>query len=154
MIRCRYGRSIWEIAMGDRTSMRYRYGICANDMGDDSINMVVAHIDMGYLVTLDVAGEIWQALPQGSPCPDGSRAPAPSPRGRPAAAAAGTAPRRPPRTRTSSCSPLRVRGTCRTPSGPAPPTPRTKGLHSSTFRLNVSTFYGIGGAIRGCYGGV
>jgi len=29
-----------------------------------------------------------------------------------------------------------------------------KGLHSSTFRLNVSAFYGKGGAIRGCVGGV
>jgi hypothetical protein len=30
----------------------YRYGIRANDMGDDSINMVILDIDMGYLVTL------------------------------------------------------------------------------------------------------
>ncbi len=30
----------------------YRYGIWANDMGDDSIDMVISHIDMGYLVTL------------------------------------------------------------------------------------------------------
>ena len=29
-----------------------------------------------------------------------------------------------------------------------------KGLHSSTFRLNVSAFCGIGGAFRGCLGGV
>jgi len=28
------------------------------------------------------------------------------------------------------------------------------GLHSSTFRLNVSAFCGIGGALRGCLGGV
>jgi len=28
------------------------------------------------------------------------------------------------------------------------------GLHSSTFRLNVSAFDGIGGAFRGCLGGV
>ena len=26
--------------------------------------------------------------------------------------------------------------------------------HSSTFQLNVSTFCGIGGALRGCSGGV
>jgi hypothetical protein len=26
--------------------------ICSNDMGDDSIEMVIFHIDMGYLVTL------------------------------------------------------------------------------------------------------
>ena len=29
-----------------------------------------------------------------------------------------------------------------------------RGLHSSTFRLNVSTLCGIGGAFRGCLGGV
>ena len=29
-----------------------------------------------------------------------------------------------------------------------------QGLHSSTFRLNVSAFRGIGGAIRGCLKGV
>ena len=35
----------------------------------------------------------------------------------------------------------------------APP-PHTRGLHSSTFRLNVSAFSGIGGAFRGCIEGV
>ena len=30
----------------------YRYGIGANDMGDDSIDVVILEIDMGYLVTL------------------------------------------------------------------------------------------------------
>ena len=29
-----------------------------------------------------------------------------------------------------------------------------RGLHSSTFRINVSAFYGKGGACRGCLGGV
>jgi hypothetical protein len=29
-----------------------------------------------------------------------------------------------------------------------------RGLHSSTLRLNVSAFCGIGGAFRGCFGGV
>jgi len=29
----------------------HRYGIWANDMGDDSIDMVTLHVDMGYLVT-------------------------------------------------------------------------------------------------------
>jgi len=29
-----------------------------------------------------------------------------------------------------------------------------RGLHSSTFRLNISVFCGIGGAFRGCLGGV
>jgi hypothetical protein len=28
------------------------YGIWANDIGDDSIDTVILHIDMGYLVTL------------------------------------------------------------------------------------------------------
>jgi len=30
----------------------------------------------------------------------------------------------------------------------------SRGLHSSTFRLNVSTFCGIGGVFRGCLGSV
>jgi hypothetical protein len=29
-----------------------RYGLRANDMGDDGIDMIISHIDMGYLVTL------------------------------------------------------------------------------------------------------
>jgi hypothetical protein len=33
----------------------YRYGIRANDVGDDSIDMVILHVDMGYLVTLPAA---------------------------------------------------------------------------------------------------
>ena len=37
--------SIWDI-------LSCRYGIWANDMGDDGIDTVVSHIDMGYLVTL------------------------------------------------------------------------------------------------------
>jgi len=37
----RYGVSIWEIGVS----------MWANEMGDDSIDMVVLHIDMGYLVT-------------------------------------------------------------------------------------------------------
>ncbi len=75
----RYGRSTWEIRRQcdidsfidieygisiEDTVYRYgnlpyryghpgyRYGIWANDMGDDSIDMVISHIDMGYLVTL------------------------------------------------------------------------------------------------------
>jgi len=32
--------------------------------------------------------------------------------------------------------------------------PLCRGLHSSTVRLNVSAFCGIGGANRGCLGGV
>ena len=32
--------------------------------------------------------------------------------------------------------------------------PAGRGLHSSTFRLNVSAFCGVGGAFRGCSGGV
>ena len=42
---------MWEIDLGDRTSTRYqfeyRYGIC-----DDSIDTVISHNDVGYLVTL------------------------------------------------------------------------------------------------------
>jgi len=30
----------------------YRYGIWANNMGDENIDMVIFHIDLGYLVTL------------------------------------------------------------------------------------------------------
>jgi hypothetical protein len=47
------------------------------------------------------------------------------------------------------------------PGPPAPPPgpiipliPGTRGLHSSTFRLNVSAFCAIGGAFRGCIGDV
>ena len=32
--------------------------------------------------------------------------------------------------------------------------PMFRGLHSSTFRLNLSDFCGIGGAFRGCVGSV
>jgi hypothetical protein len=32
--------------------------------------------------------------------------------------------------------------------------PAARGLHSSTFRLNVSTFCGTGGAFRTCLGAV
>jgi hypothetical protein len=39
-----YGISIWDTG--------YRYGIWANDMGDDSIDTVILHIDMGFLVTV------------------------------------------------------------------------------------------------------
>jgi hypothetical protein len=38
--------------MGDWTSMGYQYGVRANDMGDDSIDTIICHIDTGYLVTL------------------------------------------------------------------------------------------------------
>ena len=50
----RYG--IWYIDMAihhvNFGHPGYRYGIWANDMGDDSIDMVILDIDMGYLVTL------------------------------------------------------------------------------------------------------
>jgi hypothetical protein len=32
--------------------------------------------------------------------------------------------------------------------------PVVRGLHSYTFRLNLSAFCVIGGAVRGCFGGV
>ena len=38
--------------------------------------------------------------------------------------------------------------------GNLPAWPAARGLHSSTFRLNVSSFCGMGGAIRGCLGSV
>jgi len=57
----------------------------------------------------------------------------------------------PPRHGLRMCVSLQSRnGTC--PGALA--VPRVRGLHSSTFRLNVSAFCGIGGAFRGCLGGV
>jgi len=54
----RYGLSIWDMVYRYGHSP-YRYGhpgyrhrIWANDVGDDSIDMVILDIDMGYLVTL------------------------------------------------------------------------------------------------------
>jgi hypothetical protein len=55
-----YGISIWDTVYRYGYLLYryghpgYRYGIRANDMGDDSINMVILHIDMGYLVTLSI----------------------------------------------------------------------------------------------------
>jgi len=43
----RYGHSSYR-----HSHPGYRYGIWANDMGDDSIDTVILNIDMGYLVTL------------------------------------------------------------------------------------------------------
>jgi len=40
------------IRHSDMVIQGYRYGIWANDMGDDSIDMVILDIDIGYLVTL------------------------------------------------------------------------------------------------------
>jgi hypothetical protein len=54
-----YGLSIWAIVYRyGRSPYRYghpayRYEMWANDMGDESIDTVICHIDMGYLVTLD-----------------------------------------------------------------------------------------------------
>jgi hypothetical protein len=56
-----YGVSIWDtLYRYGYLSYRYchpeyRYGIWANDMGDDRIDMVISHINMGYLLTLGVA---------------------------------------------------------------------------------------------------
>jgi len=36
------------------------------------------------------------------------------------------------------------------PASAAAALPSTRGLHSSTFQLNLSALYGIGGARRGC----
>jgi len=53
-----YGLSIWDtVCRYGHLPYRYghpgyRCGRWANDMGEDSIDMVILHIDMGYLVTL------------------------------------------------------------------------------------------------------
>jgi hypothetical protein len=93
--RCEYGYGICGIDLGYGISIwlstisiwhpGYRYGIWANDMGDDRIDMALSHTDMGYLITLDrycsprhrmasiernegshalndVASNIWQAI--------------------------------------------------------------------------------------------
>jgi hypothetical protein len=56
-----YGITIWNTAYR-YGHLPYRYshpgdrnGIWPNDMGDDSIDMVISHIDMGYLVALSMA---------------------------------------------------------------------------------------------------
>jgi len=52
-------------------------------------------------------------------------------------------------------SPITKRQRPAPPAGAAPlPLPRARGLHLSTFRLNVSVFCGTGGAFRGCFGGI
>jgi hypothetical protein len=52
----------------------YRYGIWANDMGDDSIDMIISHIDMGYIVTLPAAARWCAAAPRS----ESARAPLPA----------------------------------------------------------------------------
>ena len=54
-----YGTSIWDKAYRYGINLpyrygrpEYRYGLWANDKGDDGIDTVISHIDMGYLVTL------------------------------------------------------------------------------------------------------
>jgi hypothetical protein len=53
-----YGISIWDTVYRyghlpyRYGHLGYRNGIWANDMGDDSIVMVILDIDMGYVVTL------------------------------------------------------------------------------------------------------
>jgi hypothetical protein len=61
------------------------------------------------------------------------------------------------RWKMDECKPLPALRRCRqrgahSPHGAPPPPPR--GLHSSTFRLNVSTFCGIRGALSSSSGGV
>jgi hypothetical protein len=52
-----YGISIWDTAYRyghppyRYGHLGYRYGLWANDMGDDGIDMVISHIDMGDLVS-------------------------------------------------------------------------------------------------------
>jgi hypothetical protein len=59
-----YGSSIWDTGFYRYDHSPYRYGHPGypygnwdNDMGDDSIDMVILHIDMGYLVTLQPADQ-------------------------------------------------------------------------------------------------
>ena len=53
-----YGLSIWDTVYRHGYvpyrygHLGYRYVIWADDMGDDSIDMAILDIDMGYLVTL------------------------------------------------------------------------------------------------------
>jgi len=49
-----YQYGTWYIDMVDDMVIYHidRHGIWANDMGDDNIDKVISHIDMGYLVTL------------------------------------------------------------------------------------------------------
>jgi hypothetical protein len=53
-----YGLSIWDMVYR-HGHPGYRYGIWANDMGDDNIDMVILYIDMGYLVTLVAGPALW-----------------------------------------------------------------------------------------------
>jgi hypothetical protein len=58
--------------------------------------------------------------------------------------------------KVDECKPLPPTRTPRRRLQQRPPRPRrqrrpqTRGLHSSTFQLNISAFCGIGGALRGC----
>jgi hypothetical protein len=60
-----YGISIWD-EVYRYGHLPYRYGIWADDMGDDSIGTVISHIDMGYLVTLDGSGLTLDGMGVGS----------------------------------------------------------------------------------------
>jgi hypothetical protein len=59
-----YGLSIWNTVYRYNNlpygygHPGYRYGIWSNDMGDDIIDMVILHIDMGYRVTTLVFGPV------------------------------------------------------------------------------------------------
>jgi hypothetical protein len=65
-------------------------------------------------------------------------------------------PRRPPpppellRPLRSLLAPTALQGGAPAPRPLPPPPPPSRGLHSSTFQLNLSVLYGIGGAHRGC----
>jgi len=57
----RYGLSIWDMTYRYGHSP-YRYGIWANDMGEDSIDMVILDIDMGYgLMIWEMTVSIWSS---------------------------------------------------------------------------------------------
>jgi len=51
-----YGVSILDMVYRYGHHPGYRYGTWADDMRDDSIDVVISHVDMGYLVTLDPPG--------------------------------------------------------------------------------------------------
>jgi hypothetical protein len=77
-----YGLSIWDMEYRyGYLPFRYghpgyQYGIWSHDMGDDSIDMVILHIDMGYPVTLVLTRSRCEWLSQsaccGHPCLDGT----------------------------------------------------------------------------------
>jgi len=130
----------------------------ANDMGDDRIDTVILDLDMGYIVTLPCAAALrYQDMATGQRRKLNLKAEVESSISQysfkrlvPGGFSLGFI--------GSTCTALprdswqsqeerfhRFRCVC---------SPRRRGLHSSTFRLNVNAFCGIGGTFRGSSGGV